>query len=48
MNRRRTIHLSRVGLHDRRVRWADRRQHTGMFRWLWIPVPDLWFRFWAR
>ena len=27
--------------HDRRVRWFERRQHAGPFRFLWIPVGDL-------
>lgn len=38
---RRRIHLSRAGLPDRRVRWADRRQHTGLFRILFINVFDI-------
>jgi len=41
MSGRRHTHSSRVGLHDRRVRWADRRQHRGPFRFLYIDVRDL-------
>ena len=44
MSDRRNIHTSRVGLRDRRVRWADRRQHSGPFRFFFIDVRDLVLR----
>jgi len=47
MHDRRFVHLADIGRIERRARTGDRRQHHGIFRWVWFPLPKLWSRFFA-